>query len=184
MPFSFISLKIVVCHFHILTIGDFFLSDTSTCRYLKMRFYDYLIKKKPTTWLLLFTDEEILQATCHDRVKLGISFFSSFLDGFILGNLSVGDMVMLIKERNRVVELFCVLQKRDLIDCSIVPKPTKADVKASVVLIQIMEWRRQEINAFNKRIKQLKDAVCFLENIPRGNDIMYIFFFLSYTPPS
>ena len=122
--------------------------------------------------VLSFSDKDLLQPKCHDRVVVGIGFYKSLLDDFIRGNLEVGQMEMLIKERNRVVELFDVLQKHDLID-NIVPKPAKANVKANIVLIQIMEWRKQEINAFNKRIKQLRDAASFLKNIPCGNDIIY-----------
>ena len=109
---------------------------------------------------------------------MGITLFTSLLEGLVQGTLQIEQVEMLILERNRVVELFGVLMKQKLIDDGIVPT-SKENQKPELALIQIIKWRKEEITTFNHRVKQLKDAASFLCDIPGGNLIDSIMCFIN-----
>ena len=112
-----------------------------------------------------FPDTKIRTGNCHRHVRCGVDAFLNFIGGLVHGDIPVSNVEMLLKYKDNVMELFCTLERYNLVPQSVLPS---SGMKKDKLLGQIMKWRDSELNAFRREIKQMLDATSFLDIIPRG----------------
>jgi len=92
----------------------------------------------------------ILSEICQESITVALSLFDSVIDRLLNGSITISLLNIICGEEKSFLELFKLIEKNTQSGATNVPESGLRDVDKSGVLLKVINWRRKEVEGFEK----------------------------------